>query len=134
MRGFSRFQSLATLMHFESRLVTDVNQILTDPKLLEPIDYAVVDATIRSERSRCYAWLQEVLNQPKKSVTELKAENIMGIKSKLSTCNTGIEAKTHSDKKHFSRSNYVEFTSHGVCWLWCMCQYLSSKGVGTEAG
>lgn len=77
-RGYSRFKSLAELMHFESHLVTEVNQILTDPKLLEPIDYAAVNTIMQTERSRCYAWLQDILNQPKKSVETLKAENIIG--------------------------------------------------------
>lgn len=133
MRGFSRFQSLATLMHFESRLVTDVNQILTDPKLLEPIDYAVVDATIRSERSRCYAWLQEVLNQPKKSVTELKAENIIGNPNPNSpraipaSKRKPIQIKSISAEAITSNLPVMECAGCGACVSTCPVKALELK-------
>lgn len=77
-RGYSRFKSLSHLFHFDSHLVTDANHILTDRSLLEPIDYAAVEATMKAERKRCYTWLEDVLNQPKKSAAELQAKNVIG--------------------------------------------------------
>ena len=52
----------------------------------------------------------------------------------FSARNFGIESKAHPEKEHLSISNYIKFTSHRMCRLWGMCQHVSSKGVGSEAG
>lgn len=74
-RGYSRFKSLSDLFGFGSHLVTDPKRILQDETLLEPIDYQYIDAVMKEERRRCYKWLKNVLNAPKKSEEELRKQN-----------------------------------------------------------
>ncbi len=132
-RGYSRFKSLAELMHFESHLVTEVNHILTDKKLLEPIDYAAVEATILSERSRCYTWLQGILNQPKKSLETLKAENIIGIpiwilRTAISVLNRKpIQKKSISASAITSNLPVIECAGCGACVSTCPVKALDLK-------
>ena len=132
-RGYSRFKSLAELMHFESHLVTDVNQILTDKKLLEPLDYAAVEATMLSERSRCYTWLQGILNQPKKSFAELKVENVIGKPNPNSphaipTLNRKpIQKKSISAEAITSNLPVIECAGCGACVSTCPVKALELK-------
>lgn len=64
-RGFSRFRSLADMFGFRDRLVTDVNRILTDDTLLNPIDYGFIDTVMQKERERSLSWLKDKLSAPK---------------------------------------------------------------------
>lgn len=66
-RGFSRFRSLADLFGFRERLVTDVDRILTDDSLLEPIDYNKIDEIMARESKRSIEWLESVLSTEKTS-------------------------------------------------------------------
>lgn len=68
-RGFSRFNSLAKLFNFKDRLVTDVNRIMTDDSLLEPIDYSAIDEIMNKEAERSLNWLKDAL-ETKKVVKE----------------------------------------------------------------
>lgn len=77
-RGFSRFTSLSQLFKFEDHLIMDPKEILTNPKLLNPINYDIVNDIMDSERERCYKWLYDVLNLPKKDAKELKEKNVIG--------------------------------------------------------
>lgn len=77
-RGFSRFTSLSQLFKFEDHLITDPKEIITNPELLTPINYAVVADIMDAERRRCYKWLYDAINLPKKSEKELKEKNIIG--------------------------------------------------------
>lgn len=65
-RGFSRFTSLAQLFKFEDHLITNPKDVLTNPQLLESINYDVVENIMEVERKRCYKWLYDVINLPKK--------------------------------------------------------------------
>ena len=76
-RGFSRFKSLSQLFRFESHLVTDPVRILTDSSLMEPIDYAVVDGIMGSERKRCYDFLKYALDTPKDKLPPMILNNPM---------------------------------------------------------
>lgn len=65
-RGFSRFQSLAQLFKFEDHLISNPNDILTNPKLLAPINYEIIDNIMSAERKHCYKWLYDILTMPKR--------------------------------------------------------------------
>lgn len=67
-RGFSRFKSLSELFHFESRLVTDPNRILTDRTLLEPIDYSIIENILQEQRGKSYSFLKNAVEGQKKSI------------------------------------------------------------------
>ena len=74
-RGFSRFKSLSELFKFEDRLVTDPKTILTEKKLLEPINYSVIDSIMQDEKKRSLEWLKTVIDEDKKPLEVLKKEN-----------------------------------------------------------
>ena len=76
-RGFSRFTSLAKLFKFEDHLITNPKDVVTNPKLLTPINYDVVENIMDAERSRCYKWLNDVLTLPKKKKEDLVKINVI---------------------------------------------------------
>ncbi len=77
-RGFSRFKSLFDLFEIQSHLVTDPKMIIDNEKLLENINYEFIGKKLSSERNRCYKWLSDILNRPKKPAEILKRENRIG--------------------------------------------------------
>ncbi len=87
-RGFSRFQSLARLFHVEDYVVSRSETIITEPRLLEPVDYRAVDSILQEERERSYVWLEQRLNEKKKSKSQLIEENIIGTLIKKEGGNT----------------------------------------------
>ena len=76
-RGISRFKSLSELFGCENRVVNDPHKILTDKSLLQHIDYSAIEEKMKSERKRCYAWLKDKLDQPKRSYDELVKQNVV---------------------------------------------------------
>lgn len=77
-RGFSRFASLSQLFKFEDHLIINPNDVITNPELLKPINYGLVADIMDSERRRCYQWLYDVINLPKRSAQELRKINVIG--------------------------------------------------------
>lgn len=77
-RGFSRFQSLAQLFKFEDHLISNPNDILTNPKLLAPINYEIIDNIMSAERKHCYKWLYDILTMPKKEIEDVMKVNVIG--------------------------------------------------------
>lgn len=76
-RGYSRFRSLSKLFHFEDHLVMNPKEILENPNLMSSINYGVIDDIMDLERRRCYKWLCDVLDSPKKNEEELKRQNLI---------------------------------------------------------
>lgn len=77
-RGYSRFQSLSVLFHVGGHVITDPLNVITNPDLLTPVNYSVVNDIMAKEKIRCYKWLYDVLSGPKKDSEELKKRNIIG--------------------------------------------------------
>lgn len=101
-RGFSRFSSLSQLFKFEDHLITDPKDVLTNSKLLTPINYGLVAEIMVSERKRCYQWLYDAINLPKKSAQELRKINVIGELNKVQP-----EKKEVAVSKDFSRCRMV---------------------------
>lgn len=76
-RGFSRFVSLAQLFKFEDHLITNPNDVLTNTSLMKPINYDVITEIMNTERKRCYKWLYDAINLPKKGEKELQKINVI---------------------------------------------------------
>ncbi len=74
-RGYSRFASLAHLLKFEDRLVTDINRVFKDDKLLEPIDYSAMDKILDKQRKRSLDWFRSCIMSDKLSADELLSKN-----------------------------------------------------------
>lgn len=102
-RGFSRFASLSRLFKFEDHLVTNSQEIITNAQLLNPIDYDVVADIMESERKRCYQWLYDVINLPKRSRKELEKINVIGEPNKENR----TEKKEITVSKDFFRCRMV---------------------------
>lgn len=87
-RGFSRFASLGRLFKVETHIVSKASDILNNEAALAPVDYEKVDKIMTTEKDRCYKWLYDVLNCPKKTETQLIDENVIGNIIKRKACNT----------------------------------------------
>lgn len=74
-RGYSRFASLSKLLKFEDRLVTDISQVFSNDKLLDPIDYSVINQILDSERKRSLDWLKSCILSDKLSSEDLLLKN-----------------------------------------------------------
>lgn len=119
-RGFSRFTSLAQLFKFEDHLITNPKDVLTNPQLLESINYDVVENIMEVERKRCYKWLYDVINLPKKNEIELKERNIIG---KVNLINKNIIPKpadgTCDEKTVLKIVNDKNCSGCGACETLC---------------
>ncbi|MGN0537097.1 MAG: DUF4422 domain-containing protein, partial [Acutalibacteraceae bacterium] len=74
-RGEKRFESLLGGFGLMNRLVYDIDEIMTNEKLFEPIDYDKVYEILEKKKSFSYAWLYNaIFNPPKKSTNSF---NIM---------------------------------------------------------
>ena len=74
-RGFSRFQSLGRMFHIFDHIVTDAGEIMTNPSLLEPVDYDTLNAIMEEQRTQSVNWLRDVLNGEKKTPLQLIKQN-----------------------------------------------------------
>lgn len=77
-RGISRFNSLSRLFRFENHMTSDPKDVITNPRLLDPIDYGLIADIMEAQRRRCYQWLYDAVNLPKKSEKELTEKNQIG--------------------------------------------------------
>lgn len=65
-RGTSRFESLLGGLGLTARYAAEPERILTDPSLLEPLDYGAADRILDAERERSRKWLHDALFDEKK--------------------------------------------------------------------
>lgn len=64
-RGYARFESLARLLDFESRLVNEPIEAIQNKKYLETLNYNSINTVISTERIRCRNWLTNALYSTK---------------------------------------------------------------------
>ncbi len=60
-RGTSRFESLLGTLGLNDRYVLDVKEILHKKELMQPVDYAKVDAILEEQRAFSRKWLKDAL-------------------------------------------------------------------------
>lgn len=77
-RGVSRFNSLSRLFRFENHMTSDPKDVITNHRLLDPIDYGLIADIMDAQRRRCYQWLYDAVNLPKKNDQELIEKNQIG--------------------------------------------------------
>jgi coenzyme F420-reducing hydrogenase beta subunit len=65
MRGISRFNSLFKVIGLNDRLVFDVKTILTNKKLLEPVNFEKTNGVLAAERKKSLSWFKKALFAPR---------------------------------------------------------------------
>ena len=66
LRGYARFTSLFDLLDIREHMVDDANEIIGCKTLLEPVDYAKVDAILAGEKQEAIKWLKDALTSERK--------------------------------------------------------------------
>lgn len=92
-RGKTRFVTVAEELGLMHRIFDDASDMIGNPAIYEPIDYAMVDQRLAEATSKAYAWLNDALNKPVKEPTI--TENIMRVK--MERQRIGYELKSRAD-------------------------------------
>lgn len=86
-RGASRFETLSSLIGVEDRMIEDISELSTNPKINEQVDYAVLSAVIDRETERCRKWLIHAVSTEKKvkqvSETNLLVQELLALKERV---------------------------------------------------
>ena len=73
-RGYTRFESLFNLLQIREHMVDDANEILTNEKLMDEIDYKNVDEILNKEKIKSLEWLKNALLSEKKVDIDYKSK------------------------------------------------------------
>lgn len=90
-RGGSRFDTLSSLLGVEERMIEDISELSTNPRILDELDYDRVSAVIERETERCQNWLKNAIFADKEhkpiSETDMLIREITSLKDIVNSLN-----------------------------------------------